>query len=122
MKDYSILKVNQAGEYELLDSGEGEKLERYGSVVVARPDPQALWRKHLPETEWKKAQAYFKRDSKSAEWQTRGNVPERWLIEFGGLKMWIKLSAFKHTGLFPEHATNWEWIREQVESRKLKVR
>lgn len=117
MEFYTILKMASSGDYALLDSGAGEKLERYGDIIVARPDPQALWRKCLPEAEWKKAQAYFKRDSKSAEWETRGELPERWKIDFGGLKFWIKLSAFKHTGLFPEHATNWEWIRNVILSR-----
>ncbi|MDO8626482.1 MAG: class I SAM-dependent methyltransferase [Candidatus Magasanikbacteria bacterium] len=129
---YQILEVNPVSGYELLDSGDGEKLERYGDVVVVRPDPQALWRKKLPESEWQKANAYFKpritinhkglwqtrvqgeRDSKSAEWQTRSEIPARWPIEFGGLKFWIKLSAFKHTGLFPEQLPNWVWLQEKI--------
>ncbi len=117
MESYTILKATSSDGYALLDSGEGEKLERYGDVVVARPDPQALWRKHLPEVEWKKAAAYFKRDSKNAEWETRSDVPGRWPIKFGGLTMWIKLSAFKHTGIFPEQAPNWEWIRNVILTR-----
>jgi 23S rRNA (cytosine1962-C5)-methyltransferase len=115
--NYKILVTKPGRDYELLDSGDGEKLERYGEVVISRPDPQSLWQKRLAASEWQKAQAYFKRDAKSAEWSKRGEVPERWLIEFGGLKMWIKLSAFKHTGLFPEHEQNWEWVREKVLSR-----
>lgn len=111
MEAYQILVTKPSQEYALLDSGEGEKLERYGSMIVARPDPQALWRKNLSPAEWAKANAFFKRDAKLAEWQTKGKVPERWPIELGGLKMWIKLSAFKHTGVFPEQVPNWDWIR-----------
>ncbi len=115
---YSIAITKPEKDYELLDSGEGEKLERYGTVVVARPDPQALWPKRLGVNEWNKAQAFFKRASENAEWSKRGSVPERWPVEFGGLKLWIKLSAFKHTGVFPEQSTNWEWIRKQLSRNK----
>lgn len=114
MSDYKILTALPGKDYELLDSGDGEKLERYGDVVVARPDPQTLWSKNLSEDEWQKADAYFKRASADANWSVRSDVPERWPIEFGGLKFWIKLSAFKHTGIFPEQASNWDWIREKL--------
>ncbi len=122
MIQYSITTAEPQAGYELVDSGEGEKLERYGDVLLYRPDPQALWRKRLPEAEWKKAHAWFKRDSKDASWSTKGELPERWRIAFGDLQFWIKLSAFKHTGLFPEHAPNWEWIREKVKSKNEKVK
>lgn len=125
MISYSILVAKPSMGYALLDSGEGEKLERYGDIVVARPDPQALWRKRLPETEWKKADAVFtggvetlhatslqRRGEK--EWKKRRELPSRWPIELGGLKFWIKLSAFKHTGVFPEQVPNWEWIRNLI--------
>jgi 23S rRNA (cytosine1962-C5)-methyltransferase len=118
----NILTVSPSPDYELLDSGEGEKLERFGAHVLSRPDPQALWPKLLPPTEWKKAEAYFTRNENSAEWTYREGKPlEKWAIEFGGLKFWIKPTAFKHTGLFPEQAMNWEWLREKVKSAKLKV-
>lgn len=104
---------DQSKDYELLDSGEGEKLERFGSVVLSRPDPQALWRKNLPEKEWKKVDASFSRSEASAEWTYKdGNKKlEKWAIDFGGLKFWIKPTAFKHTGLFPEQSVNWDWMR-----------
>ena len=117
MQQYSILETQPGNDYVLLDSGDGEKLERYGDVVVARPDPQALWKKRLPESDWKKADAYFKRASNDANWSTRRELPERWPVEIGGLKLWIKLSAFKHTGVFPEQAPNWEWVREKIGQR-----
>ncbi len=127
---YSILETKPGNDYELLDSGDGEKLERYGQVVIARPDPQALWHKRLPPAEWNSAQAYFKRTASSqavkngedSNWSTRGKVPERWQINFAGLKFWIKLSAFKHTGLFPEQASNWRWMAERIQAAGRPVR
>lgn len=99
-------------DYELLDSGDGEKLERFGKFVLSRPDPQALWRKNLNEKEWKIADASFSRSEISAEWTYKNSKLEKWSIDFGGLKFWIKPTAFKHTGLFPEQIANWEWMRK----------
>jgi 23S rRNA (cytosine1962-C5)-methyltransferase len=128
---YIILSTKPSKDYELLDSGEGEKLERYGNVVVARPDPQALWRKRLSESDWQKADAYFNRPSlklrtarpsEQAEWSKRTKLPERWEIELNGLKFWIKLSAFKHVGIFPEQVPNWEWIEGKIKNKKEKIK
>lgn len=122
--DYSIVSTTASDDYELLDSGDGEKLERYGKILITRPDPQALWKKRLPEATWNKADAYFNREKtmtkgglasgKDTAWKTRFVVPERWDIAFAGLRMYIKLSPFKHTGLFPEQAQNWQWMREKI--------
>jgi 23S rRNA (cytosine1962-C5)-methyltransferase len=118
IKNSHILTVTTEPQYELLDSGEGEKLERFGAHVLSRPDPQALWPKLLPESEWKKAEAYFTRNDSGAEWTyVQGKPLDKWSIEFGGLKMWIKPTAFKHTGLFPEQASNWKWMREKIQNR-----
>lgn len=116
MKTSKILIIEASKDYELLDSGEGEKLERFGDVRMSRPDPQALWEKRLPRAEWEKADAYFVRDSDKAEWSFRKQVAGFWTISFGGLKMQIKPTAFKHTGLFPEQAVNWDWMRGLIES------
>lgn len=107
----NILTVKPGSDYELLDSGEGEKMERFGKYVLTRPDPQALWRKMRPKKEWDAADAQFLRDGKHTEWVLKPGVPEKWQIAFGGLKFWIRPSSFKHTGLFPEQATNWDWTR-----------
>lgn len=115
--DYSIESVQPSSEYALLDSGDGEKLERYGAVIISRPDPQALWKKQSPEL-WKKAQAVFTREGKNGGWKFNGKVPERWEIDFAGLRFWIKPTSFKHTGLFPEQAPNWDWMREKISERK----
>lgn len=101
--------------YELLDSGDNEKLERFGEVVLARPDPQALWRKDLSADEWKKADGFFTRGEKNGDWSLKKEVPDRWKIDYAGLKFWIRPTAFKHVGLFPEQATNWDWMRSKLE-------
>ncbi len=105
----AITKPN--GGYALLDSGADEKLEQYGEFVFCRPDPQALWTKHLSEQEWKKAQASFSRDGKKGDWDLKSGVPQRWPMEFADLKFWIRPTSFKHTGLFPEQSANWDWMR-----------
>lgn len=114
--NHQILATPAGADYALLDSGDGEKLERYGQILVARPDPQALWPKRLPIAEWKKADAFFSRDAKQADWKLNKNVPERWEINLAGLKFWIKPTSFKHVGLFPEQASNWQWIQERIKN------
>lgn len=117
-------------DYEFLDSGEGEKLERFGAYVLRRPDPQALWpARHRyaqasaggPKTIWDNADAKFIRSGNAGKWDFKKDVPKLWNIEFGGLKLKISPTPFKHTGLFPEQLPNWLWTQEKVESRKLKV-
>jgi 23S rRNA (cytosine1962-C5)-methyltransferase len=109
-------------EYELIDSGEGEKLERFGNFVLSRPDPQALWRKRLDKKEWKKADAVFVRGATEGEWRYKNNIKlEKWSINFGGLKFFIKPTAFKHTGLFPEQSVNWDWMRGIIKSANVVV-
>ncbi len=124
--DFSIVITKPEKDYELLDSGEGEKLERYGNITVARPDPQALWKKHLAPVEWQKAQAVFCREKNEKEkdsirnssmhigWDVAPGIPQKWHIELADLKFWIKLTAFKHTGIFPEQANNWMWIEKTI--------
>jgi 23S rRNA (cytosine1962-C5)-methyltransferase len=107
-------------DYELIDSGEFEKLERFGSFILRRPEPQAIWDKSLPEVEWQKqAHAYFKKDKGSqekGEWIILKPTPERWFINYQlnkiELKFKISMSSFKHVGLFPEQAINWEYIAQ----------
>ncbi len=101
-------------EYALLDSGEEEKLEQYGVYVLARPDPQALWEKHLSKQEWEGAHGRFVREGREGTWHTRKDFPKEWQIEFGGLKFLIRPTSFKHTGLFPEQLSNWDWVRERI--------
>jgi 23S rRNA (cytosine1962-C5)-methyltransferase len=122
--EFKILTTTPEKDYELLDSGQGEKLERYGSIVIARPDPQALWKKGLDETSWQKAQAHFVKETSAhhsevkAAWKLEKGVPKRWNIEFAGLQFVIKPAVFKHTGLFPEQRENWLWLKEIIGAAK----
>lgn len=100
-------------DYELLDSGEDMKLERFGTVTVARPETQALWAKQKPEL-WKEAHAVFAfRDAKGA-WDVRKPVPEAWPVTRAGVALTARLTGFKHTGIFPEQVPNWDWLRTNV--------
>ncbi len=102
-------------DYELLDTGEEEKLERYGVWVLRRPDPQALWEKGLPDSEWRRAHGHFVRKGEKGEWTLSPELPKEWPIEFGGYTFLIKPTSFKHTGLFPEQLANWEWVAERAQ-------
>jgi 23S rRNA (cytosine1962-C5)-methyltransferase len=113
------LITKESSGYELIDSGEEQKLERFGDVVLSRPDPQALWPKAKPE-EWAKANGAYVKDpstssgqgTKAGKWT--GNIPAEWPIEFGGLTLIVKPTSFKHTGVFPEQLPNWEWVTQKV--------
>jgi len=115
------LTTHPTKDYELLDSGGEEKLERYGEIVLARPDPQALWDKHLPAGVWEKADARFVRKEREGEWIVNGAVPKEWEISFGGLQLLIKPTSFKHTGLFPEQEPHWDWLRGLISAKKAPV-
>lgn len=122
-----ILITKPSAEYELIDSGNGEKLERYGKYVLRRPDPQALWNKTLSENDWKNADATFNADRKI--WKKKNeSMPNEWKISFcdlptqAGLKFNIKPTAFKHTGVFPEQEQNWKFIKEKISARGGKVK
>ncbi len=117
-----ILITKPQMEYELLDSGEGEKLERFGNVILSRPDPQALWRKNLDEKEWKKALGNFSREGKEGSWNIKEGMPDKWNINFAHLTFKIKPTPFKHTGIFPEQMPNWEWVREVIKKKKDSVK
>ncbi|CAA9276847.1 MAG: SAM-dependent methyltransferase [uncultured Adhaeribacter sp.] len=115
---YSFLTVSNWPDYELVDSGNFEKLERFGVYYLARPEPQAIWEKHLPQTEWDRlAQAVFKREKGSAEkgqWLLGKGMAEQWFINYEYQQMHLRfrlgLSSFKHVGLFPEQDPNWKFI------------
>ncbi len=109
--------------YELLDTGHGFRLERWGNVILQRPDPQIIWEPSLPVDEWAKEWATFNSASgeEKGSWQITRPVPEPWVIEFQNIKFLLKLSPFKHTGIFAEQAANWEWMlnKLQVTSNEL---
>lgn len=107
-----LLTTTAQKDYELLDSGEGQKLERFGNFVVSRPDPQALWMKRLPQSEWDKAGARYETVEKEGKWVIEKNIPASWPISLGNLSFMIKPASFKHVGVFPEQFLNWQWIEK----------
>lgn len=103
--------------YALIDSGREEKLERYGAYILARPDPSALWEKKLPESEWKKADAWYERKERGGAWHSKGELPQEWPIAFGGFTFLIRPTSFKHVGLFPEQLLNWQWVEKKLKAQ-----
>ncbi len=110
-------------DYELIDCGDFEKLERFGPYVLRRPEPQAVWTKALSEKEWKAADAYFKRSSANAseergQWQKRSSMPDQWWISYRpedmDLRFRLGMTSFKHVGIFPEQAYNWDFIYKNL--------
>lgn len=98
-----------------MDAGAGARLERWGDVVLSRPDPQVLWPKSLPEKEWEKAAGvYLRSDKGGGEW-VRRTMPEAWTVSYGALSFHIRPFSFKHTGLFPEQAANWDTMSSIIE-------
>ena len=102
-------------DYELLDCGGGEKLERWGKSILVRPDPQAIWDTPRQHPGWKHPDARYERSSSGGgQWVTK-NVPQRWQVGYRGLTFQVGLMNFKHTGVFPEQAANWDFARSLIE-------
>ena len=97
-------------DYEVMDTGNGEKLERWGKIVLRRPDPQTIWPAADPKL-WNKAQAVYHRSERGGgEWELKEKLPDRWTVRHGELNFYVRPTGFKHTGLFPEQASNWIWM------------
>lgn len=122
MNEMKVLATKPTADYELLDSGEGEKLERFGAYILRRPDPQALWAKQLSAEKWDAADAHFVQSGRSGNWKKKigatgsagATMPDSWNIKLTDLTFSISLKNFKHTGLFPEQSGNWKWISETL--------
>ncbi|MDE7250499.1 MAG: class I SAM-dependent methyltransferase [Lachnospiraceae bacterium] len=110
-------------DYEVIDTSKGEKLERWGNYILLRPDPQVIWNTPRKAKEWKKLNGHYHRSSKGGgEWEFF-DLPTEWSIHYQDLTFRLKPFSFKHTGLFPEQAVNWDWFREiiQKSGRPVKV-
>lgn len=106
-------------DYELLDSGDGAKLERFGKYTLARPDKSILWRRTLPEKVWNQADAEFVLgENGEGQWRNKTGMPDKWLMRYGDLSFWARLTPFRHTGVFPEQAAHWDWMSEKIRSAK----
>ncbi len=109
-------------DYEVLDTGDGEKLERWNDIVLRRPDPQAIWPKQRPEI-WRRADAHYSRSAKGGgEWTFFKELPERWTVRYRDLQFYVRPTGFKHTGLFPEQAVNWDWMAGLIRAAGRPVR
>ena len=111
-------------DYEILDMANGEKLERWGDIVLIRPDPQIIWKNKSKPELWKKANAHYHRSkSGGGEWEYIKNIPKVWQIKYKNLKFNLKPMGFKHTGLFPEQAVNWDFMISKIKNagREIKV-
>ena len=111
-------------DYEIIDMADGQKLERWGKYILSRPDPQIIWKdKSFPE-EWKAADAIYHRSKTGGGgWQYKTKLPDAWDIKYKDLTFRVKPMGFKHTGLFPEQAVNWDWMIEKIQKagREIKV-
>lgn len=112
--DISLLTPGNWSEYELLDSGSGQRLERFGKYILVRPDPQIIWESHLSNEIWQKADAIFQKTGDKEGWILKNPLPEKWLMHYKDISFWVKLSPFKHTGVFPEQAVQWDFIKEKI--------
>ena len=110
-------------EYTLLDASGGERLERWGDVVLIRPDPQVIWNTPRTDPLWKHAHARYRRSSTGGgQWERFRPIPESWQIGYGGLRFHLKPMGFKHTGLFPGQAVNWEAMTAMIRQAGRPVR
>lgn len=120
-----LLEVIETGgfpDYALLDSGAGRKLERFGEVIVDRPEPQALWQRKAPPDVWSRAHAVFDAadDDEKGRWRIDRAAPESWPVTAGPATMMCRLASFRHMGLFPEQLPHWTWMRERLEASAAK--
>ena len=106
-------------DYECIDTANGEKLERWEDIILCRPDPQVIWDEKADSSAWKKVNAHYHRSSSGGgKWEIRKDLPEQWTVSYRDLTFNIKPMGFKHTGLFPEQAVNWDYMAEKIKTRK----
>lgn len=105
-------------DYELLDTSDGERLERWGKYILIRPDPQVIWKGKKEHKLWKMADGIYRRSKNGGGAWIKNDVPEKWTIGYDGMTFNLKPMGFKHTGLFPEQAANWDWFSKLIKERK----
>lgn len=106
-------------DYKIIDATDGDKLESWGGKILCRPDPQIIWRSERKTDLWSKADGVYHRSNKGGgEWEFRKKLPESWNISYGDLTFVIRPTGFKHTGLFPEQAVNWDFMSEKIGSAR----
>ena len=116
--------ANEWKDYKILDMADGQKLEKWGNIILSRPDPQIIWKEKTFPSKWKEANAtYHRSKTGGGSWEYHKKLPEQWQIKYKDLTFNIKPMNFKHTGLFPEQAVNWDWMISKIKNsnREIKV-
>ena len=115
--------ANNWNDYKILDMADGQKLEKWGDVILSRPDPQIIWKdKSYPE-KWKNINAtYHRSKTGGGTWEYNKKMPQQWQIKYKDLTFNIKPMGFKHTGLFPEQAVNWDWMMDKIKNAKREIK
>ncbi len=125
MPEIQLLAPEGWREYQLLDSGEGKTLERFGPYTLIRPEPQAIWKRSLPQSAWQKAHAIMHEEQKEygGSWQLLQPINKSWEMHYRSLSFQVQLGSSRHIGVFPEQASHWDWITEQIKTagRPLRV-
>ena len=111
-----IFTADKWRDYELIDCSDGQRLERWGDVVMIRPDPQVIWQNRRESRLWERADGVYKRSSSGGGSWVKNDMPEKWSVGYGELKFRIHPMSFKHTGLFPEQAVNWDWFSQLIKN------
>ncbi len=118
-----MIVANGWKDYEIIDMANGEKLERWKDIILVRPDPQIIWKDKSFPNKWKDANAVYKRSSTGGgAWDYKKKVPANWQVKYKNLTFNIKPMGFKHTGLFPEQAANWDWMIEKIKNAKREIK
>ena len=114
--------ANEWKDYEILDMANGEKLERWGNIYLIRPDPQIIWKDKSYPNKWNMANARYNRSNTGGgAWEYKKRLPESWQIKYKNLTFNVKPMGFKHTGLFPEQAVNWDWMIKKIKDSKREI-
>ena len=115
--------ANNWKDYKILDMADGQKLEKWGEVVLSRPDPQIIWKQKSYPQKWKNINAtYHRSKTGGGSWEYNKKMPSQWQIKYKELTFNIKPMGFKHTGLFPEQAVNWDWMMEKIRNEKREIK
>ena len=118
-----MLVANNWNDYKILDMANGQKLERWGNVILSRPDPQIIWKDKSFPDKWKMVNATYNRSkSGGGSWEYNKQIPKNWQIKYKNLTFNIKPMGFKHTGIFPEQAVNWDWMMEKITKSKREIK
>ncbi len=122
MTSISILIPDGWKDYELIDTGDGMKLERFGEYIISRPDPRVIWKPQKPPAVWDTAHAHYVRSTKTeGHWQINSPPPHHWLIRYPDMTFLLEPTAFKHIGIFPEQAVNWVWLENIIAKQPFNI-